>query len=205
MSAHILDPEAIGLLAASVLAYRAITTHYDHSIVDPVVNPVVDPVESQRELVKKIAQDLAKENIRSVACRYPNDVSGQRPGPCLSDENIVLASALYAEHFFDISYARSQVEDLQILRLINAYDYQACETSDWTSTPQYEQLQWLKDAVIRDMPGYDEAQWSIANDERLESVNALYQQEQPVAPTNPEQLAQEAARNAIARAQRPRG
>ena len=69
MSAYIVNPEHIGILAA----YAAVN---DCAIYEWRMS-------SDIHTAQNVAKGLALENIRSVAHRYPNAGDGQRPGPGL--------------------------------------------------------------------------------------------------------------------------
>ena len=77
MSAYIVNPEHIGILAA----YAAVN---DCAIYEWRKSTNILTAQN-------VAKGLALENIRSVAHRYPGDKDGERPGPCLKDADIVEA------------------------------------------------------------------------------------------------------------------
>lgn len=107
MSAYICMPEHIGLLA--VIAAEA--------------------TPSFRGTAVSIARRLARENILSMAYRYPYDKgNGDRPGPCLTDAQIIKASMLYAEHY------TGNLPDLPARSIVNmarCLDYQSREHPGW--------------------------------------------------------------------------
>ena len=164
MSAYICNPEHIGILAAYAATNDCAI--YEWRQGDAILT------------AQNVAKGLALENIRSVATRYPNDKDGERPGPCLKDADIVEACQIYAGYFAEklsgaIVMAEDVPEGIQILKLAQSLDYQSCETDDWPLTLAARQLQWITSAVIRRLPGYDEAAWSF--DKRLPEVEALYE------------------------------
>lgn len=107
MSAYICTPEHIGLLAA--IAAEA--------------TPGV------RGTAANIARRLARENILSVAYRYPYDKgNGDRPGPCLTDAQIIKASMLYAEHYMG---NLPGLPASSIVNMARCLDYQSCERPGW--------------------------------------------------------------------------
>jgi hypothetical protein len=166
MSAYICNPEHIGILAAYAAAERcAIYPWQGDNIILTAQN---------------VAKGLALENIRSVAHRYPNDKDGDRPGPCLKDADIVEACQIYAGHFAKriggvIVDASLILEPVEVLKLVQALDYQSCETDDWHMTLAARQLRWISSEAISRLPGYDDAQWSF--DGTLPEVEALYAKE----------------------------
>jgi hypothetical protein len=95
------------------------------------------------------ADDLGRtlwlENLRSVAARYPNDASGDRPGPCdLRDEEI---------EGYTFSPVPGTPDAVTTLTLIRCLEYQSCETDDWQQTEAYAILQALTQDCIRKIPG----------------------------------------------------
>ena len=87
MSAFICQPEHFGVLAA--LAIHPDDQGRITALPEWIVpnNPVLT--------AQRVARELAAENIRSVASRYPNDKDGDRPGPTgLTETKILEAAAL---------------------------------------------------------------------------------------------------------------
>lgn len=157
MSAYICNPEHFGILAAyAALTKCAIYEWRDHSR---------DPIRT----AQSVAKGLARENIRSVAHRYPEDADGNRPGPCLKDADIEEAAAIYAAHFMANP---PQLTSIQVLKLSTSLDYQSCETDDWKDTLAWRQLDWINGAAIRSLPGYEEADWSY--DQSLPEIEILF-------------------------------
>jgi hypothetical protein len=50
---------------------------------------------------------------------------------------------------------------IQVLKLISSLDYQSCEHPTWKESEAYACLSYLKDWLITQLPGYDEAAWSL--------------------------------------------
>lgn len=158
MSAYICNPEHFGILAAYAVQHDAVTIEWGRG-------------KNRIETVQTVAKGLARENIRSVAHRYPDDVSGSRPGPCLSDDDIQEAAAIYAAHFLKHP---QKVPPVQLFKLIQCLDYQSCETGDWRETLAFEQLEYIQREVVRQLPGYNDADWSF--EKELPEIEALYQE-----------------------------
>lgn len=156
MSAYICDPSHIGILAAFAVTERCAIREFE-AMGEPVL------------IAQTVARNLARENIRSVATRYPNDTDGNRPGPCLKDAEIEEAAAIYAAYFL----AHPQhLPPVQILKLVNCLDYQSCETEDWRQTSACKQLEWITTYAIHRLPGYEEAMWSF--ERPIPEIEALY-------------------------------
>lgn len=156
MSAYICNPEHFGILAAFAVQHRCCITPW-HST-------------GEIETAQAIARGLARENIRSVAHSYPNDVSGSRPGPCLHDSEIEEAAAIYAAYF--VTHPQG-LAPIQIIKLSQSLDYQSCETDDWKDTLAWRQLDWINGAAIRCLNGYEAADWSF--DQPIPEIEAMYE------------------------------
>lgn len=155
MSAFICNPEHFGVLAAYAVKNGCAILEWASG--------------SWHEVAQAVARGLARENIRSVAHRYPNDVSGKRPGPGLKDEEIEEAAALYAAHFL---VNPPGLAPIQIINLCGCVDYQSCETDDWKSTLAWKQLDRIKDEAITCISGYGEADWEFSAE--VPEIDALY-------------------------------
>lgn len=163
MSAYVSNPEAFGILAAYATLNHCAVSEWTHSR-----KPA-----AEIETAQRVAKGLARENIRSVAHRYPMDNSGQRPGPCLMDDEIEEAAALYAAHFMVHSHLVRSLSALQIIKIAQGVDYQSCETDDWRDTLAWRQLDWIKGDAIRSLKGYDEADWSF--EQPIPAIESLYE------------------------------
>ena len=159
MSAYICNPEQFGILGAFAAINGSAVNAWNHN--DLICR------------AQEVAKGLAKENIRSVATRYPDDVSGSRPGPCLLDEEIEEAAAIYAGYFVANQSYLSALSPEQVLVLCSSLDYQSSETDDWETTTAFKQLQWIRDAAIRKLPGYEAASWAF--DLPIPEIEALYE------------------------------
>lgn len=116
MSAFVCMPEHLGALAAAMVHYELETD------------------------AAEVAETLARENIRSVAFRYPSDKDGGRPGPCLYDSQIVQAARCYAAHY--VSHGLP-VNARDLINMIRCYEYQTCESPDWERTQAIMKVRML--------------------------------------------------------------
>lgn len=151
MSAYVCSPETFGLLAAYAVgpgSESAAITAWQ------VGNPIDD--------VKRVAEGLAKENIRSVATRYPDDQDGQRPGPGLYDAEIVELARLWAEAYY-FRFPKV-IKPVDILILCQGYSYQTCETKDWRDTLAFRQIEWIRGKAVRALPGAAAAPWEWSDE-----------------------------------------
>lgn len=164
MSAFICQPEHFGILAA-----LSVTP-------DPVgriaalpkwVHPGGIVLTAQR-----VARELAAENIRSVAARYPNDKDGDRPGPVgLTDAQILEAAAVWAGHYTTTG-AASKINAGTRVKLCQCLSYQSCETDDWNTTDAHLQLEEIRGSDDATAPGYDQAPWGW-DDNTVPHLDAL--------------------------------
>jgi hypothetical protein len=157
MSAYICNPEHFGILAAYAVQHSCAIYDWREKGTKSI------------ETAQNVARGLARENIRSVAHRYPDTVSGDRPGPSLLDEEIEEAAALYAAHFVTNP---QQLRPIQIIKLCQGYDHQSCETDDWKDTLAWRQMDWIKGEAISHLDGYNAADWSF--EKTIPEIEALY-------------------------------
>lgn len=90
--------------------------------------------------LQKMANILRSENIRSVNTRY--------------NEDTTLADLPVGFTFYH--YVASPVE---IIKACQCYDYQACENEKYPSTDAHRIIEWIMDAAVSALPGYDKARW----------------------------------------------
>lgn len=161
MSAYVLNPEHFGILAAYAAQNDAAI--YQCCMDGPI------------QTAQAVAEMLAWANIKSVMARYPRDLDGQRPGPCLLDAEIIEAAQIYAAHFTVewAAFPRQRPTPVQILKLLLSFEYQSCEAPDWPHSKAFQQFSWLMGAAIRNLPGYEDADWSY--DKALPAIESLYE------------------------------
>ena len=146
MSAYICDPAHFAALAAFAVAGR--NEHVIHQWQQG----------HPEDTCAYVARGLALQNIRSVAHRYPDDPDGQRPGPCMLDAEIVAEAERLARIYF-MQFQTLRLKPVDILKMVEGYKYQSCESPDWEDTLAYRQASWLSSAAISMLPGYDDAPW----------------------------------------------
>lgn len=154
MSAYVCDPSHIGLLAAYAANFDCPLPRWRAA--------------TRVETAQRIALELADENIRSVMFRYPDDKDGERPGRGLKDAEIVELSQHYAAQFV---HKPRDVPPVQILKMTLCLEYQSCETGDWVHSLAAKQLAMVKNHAIRELPGYDRANWEYIRP--IEEIEAL--------------------------------
>ena len=157
MSAYICNPETFVALAAyaagrsrrdSGATFDRIPLGYLQAFNGPDLSRY-----SSQERAELFAEILYEENIRSVLTRYPNDTLESAPGPLEKPKRIEI---------FDRDVARPPVTDpVAILKLCDGLAYQSCETDDWRETQAFALLGAIRKAAIRELSGYDDAEWTL--------------------------------------------
>ena len=151
MSAFICQPEHFGILAA----YAIFSDYQGRATALPEWVVPGEPVLT----AQRIARELAAENIRSVAARYPDDQDGDRPGPGgLTDAQILEAAALWAGHYIAGGDA-AEVGLATRLKLCDCLAYQSNKTDEWATSKAREQLRRIRGTSVETVPGYDRAPW----------------------------------------------
>jgi hypothetical protein len=127
-------PEHFGLLAAFAVRRHCAT----------IFTP-----DSRGVSARFIAQELARECIRSVAARYPNDVDGGRPGVQMLDADIIKEAGAFAEYYRD-HWPEGQT-DSHINCHARCCRYQSDVCSDFATTAVSSQLEAIL-SETRDAP-----------------------------------------------------
>lgn len=95
---------------------------------------------------KFLAQELKNANIRSLNERY--------------DEELTLEKVRFVQRA-ESEWAAFPYDAVQIVKLCDSFNYQACEVNDYESTDAYRIVQTVKDWAARRVDGYEEAAWAI--------------------------------------------
>lgn len=107
MSAFVCSPEHIGLLAAALARNNLCA-----------------------EDASEMAERLMRDNISSVAYRYPDDIgNGDRPGYSIPDDGLIFAAGLYGAHFAENWPVWVTANDLW--NMVHCFEYQSCEHPGW--------------------------------------------------------------------------
>ena len=162
MSAYICNPEHFGVLAAYAVRNDCAIYEWQHTRANTLAAKI--------DTAQRVAKGLVRENIRSVAHRYPDDKDGSRPGPGLLDAEIEEAAAIYAAHFIENTQSLPPVK---VFKLIQSLDYQCHETDDWPMTLAARQLNWIRNEAVRQLPGYEHMDWSY--NRPIPEIEALYE------------------------------
>ena len=135
MSAFMVSPAHLSALAAAALACRAgsgIGFAYYHGIQRRELGPGDED---------KLVGLLYAENRRSVMRRYYGEQIEEKPPRFVRP--------------------RQELPPVVILKLIDCFDYQACETDDYEESDAAAFCRALRLRVIHELPGYDAAPWGL--------------------------------------------
>ena len=100
--------------------------------------------------IDQVGQMLLEENIRSVSAMYQGSGVASLPGRTDGDYLIPFRHRITLP-----------LSPVVILKQIACYKYQACESDDWKQTEAYAFCKALRDRMISELPGYDDAPWGI--------------------------------------------
>ena len=167
MSAYVCNPEHFGALAA--LAVRRFNPS---GLPGGNWNSVISSFNigvSDAQVAGYIAGQLAQANIDSVAARYPNDVSGGRPGPCLTDEEIIRQADAWAVRYLK---REPKLSIADYFSLCGCYEYQSCEHDGWDKSDAKQQIERIKDGLTRRLPGFSDSPWSWTDPSNIEGEAA---------------------------------
>jgi len=96
---------------------------------------------------------LLAENIASVAYRYPDCPRDALPGPIPTPDPAAYTAPM----------TRRPADPVQVLKAIQSYQYQSCEHPGWATSLAKRFCDALTAKAIRNLPGYADAAWSIAD------------------------------------------
>lgn len=99
-----------------------------------------------------LGQMLAAENTRSVRERY-DDADARSLIPDWADSG----------YCYTPPHGR-RPNVIELLKAINCYEYQTCETDDWADTEAAQFCNTLRDLLIRYLSGYEDAPWEWTPD-----------------------------------------
>lgn len=99
-------------------------------------------------------------------CRYANDVGGEQVLMILAHQNERSVCCRYKDSDGGVATAmrlapRENLTLVQIIKLANSYDYQACETDDYRETEAAKIVDAIRHEAMRKLPGYETADWTI--------------------------------------------
>lgn len=95
-----------------------------------------------------IGRILLAECVKSVQHRYPDDSDVELPGSAARPDT----------YWYRTPDSHAPVV---LLKAIDCYEYQSCEHPDWEKSEAHAICDALRDRLIGQLPGYDEAPWGI--------------------------------------------
>jgi len=97
------------------------------------------------------------------------DMEAKEVGAILYAENLASVNARYGHNqneqdtfVFDAKAQHTNPAPVAILKALNCLYYQSCEHDAWLTSKACEILDAITANAIRALPGYEEAQWEIA-------------------------------------------
>lgn len=91
---------------------------------------------------------LKRENLASLAARYPSDRHCDEP-----EETWRLDERA--------RFKARELSKVAIIKLCHCYAYQACEHRDWADSLAKKQVDAIEAHAVQHLPGYDDAPWGI--------------------------------------------
>lgn len=96
---------------------------------------------------KDVAMLLAAENAASVAARYPDHPEMQSPDWATNHDA------------YPYKYPMVRPTPVELLKLIDCYEYQSCEHDAWEHSTAHALCERLRSYAIHHLDGYEDAPW----------------------------------------------
>lgn len=138
MSAFLVDPTTIGILAAYAEKHNLLGYAPCHTIT------AYDAVTA--------AQTLAKCNIESVEHRYPGSNAAQDYMGITRNDYIAFCVQESGKPLPKLSI-------VQIAKHCDCLDYQSCEIDSWYDSDGYKILTAIRNKLLKQLPDYELAEW----------------------------------------------
>lgn len=132
--------------------------------------------EARPDSLDAIGQMLWDENRRSVEFRYPDsdDLPGSLVSVQLAEgvEPLLMAEILAPYRYAPLEHItpssdprlpshRRPFSPIEVLKLVQCFEYQSCETADWEESEAYAFCDALRGQMIHQLPGYEDARWAL--------------------------------------------
>ena len=126
-----------------------------YSVSDELVKENLNALDGQgrEEIASYYANLLYQENIKAVLIRYPNDTLETAPGEFDKPPFLTV-------YVLDVQEIH-RYNPVEVLKLCDSYDYQSCEDPEYYQSAAQELIQRIRKEAIRQLPGYEEAEWEI--------------------------------------------
>jgi hypothetical protein len=144
MSAWVVAKAHIDAMINTAVALYADRNHELCWMHDGVLRKLTD------DELNRVGQMLVDENVRSVIGRYPDTLhGGDIPGP---------VDPYYARPYI-LQESERDVPAVELLKLIDCYEHQACEHDEWKTSEACTFCDDLRCAAIMKLRGYQAAPW----------------------------------------------
>jgi hypothetical protein len=151
MSAFIVSDDHISLLVQAALD----APYFDAS---RLLNLPGAPTLTNADSGTTLGRALLAENTRSVMARYRGEDHGGKE----------------ATNGYTFRRIRPDlVTPIQVLKACDCFDYQACETRDYSERWAAKWIERLRGTMIPSLPGWDQAQWCFQAPEDMGEIIAL--------------------------------
>lgn len=142
---------------------------------------------SKEHLYLLVYKAMHHRGAGSVGIRWYYEKAPRKLGPFDYDEADRLVALLDEENRKSLRYRYEDAESMfpeapppgyprtlafateytpaETLKAISCYEYQTCEHSEWEASEAHAFCQALRDYVITEVAGYDDAPWGIEHDE----------------------------------------
>lgn len=102
--------------------------------------------------LQRAAEIMLAENVLSVQARYPDTIDNPQNMPGVITE---------VGCQIKFRFISKPLNAVQVLKALQCYDYQACETDDYEHSNAYRIVESIRSLAISNLPGYEEAKWEI--------------------------------------------
>lgn len=143
MSAFLVSDAHIDALVTVALFGVAEKTAASGNWHGPYVGNPARPVDVHN--ANRVGEMLIRENEASIKARYPSDKTPPAP------------DYVYPFHRLPVP----AISAVAALKLLDCYEYQACEHTGWESSAAKRFCNHLQGRLISCLPGYDAAPWAI--------------------------------------------
>jgi hypothetical protein len=131
----------------------------------------VDAADGERLFI-----ELARENVRSLAYRYPGDTGSEADALLTLDAEGLLTFARqhYNPNAHFPGYPNTGAQYIAgVLKQIACFEYQSCEHPAWEQSKAKLLCDHLRGRLISQLPGFEAAPWGITDEQAVTTVISL--------------------------------
>lgn len=108
--------------------------------------------------------------LSQIVWRELTTETAERTGAMLVAENRRSVNHRYAESEIETIFQydhRTATADARklgpvaLLKLVNCYEYQSCETPEWPQSEAFRFCETLRATLVHSLPGYEDAPWGL--------------------------------------------